>query len=224
MVLYLALLHEGIAARSPGTQQQQSASLAGNTGSNPKSFNAVHQAPVDDNTAARLSLRKALLGRPVGPSPDAPGMATDEVQRVVALIEELREPIYNVAEVLERVDGARTTAEAKATFQQLTDRMRRLVEVLPDTLECTREAQTLEDSIQAEMRKVRARAEFEEAYIIRLLERQRQCKAMSTLLQGNVSEQYENMRKPVLELLRLLDAKEKHLKEEIMQVPHEYAL
>jgi hypothetical protein len=151
-------------------------------------------------------------------------MATDEVQRVVGLIEELREPIYNVAEVLERVDGARTTAEAKATFQQLTDRMRRLVEVLPDTLECTREAQTLEDSIQAEMRKVRARAEFEEAYIIRLLERQRQCKAMSTLLQGNVSEQYENMRKPVLELLRLLDAKEKHLKEEIMQVPHEYAL
>jgi hypothetical protein len=109
-------------------------------------------------------------------------------------------------------------AEAKATFRQLTERMRRLVEILPDTLECTQEAQSLEESIQAELRKVRARAEFEEAYIARLVERQRQCRAMSQVLQENTSEQMELLRAPLLELLRIVDSKEKHLKNEIIEV------
>lgn len=96
--------------------------------------------------------------------------------------------------------------------------MRRLVEVLPDTLECTQEAQSLQESIQAELKRVHARAEFEEAYTKRLIQRQQQCRSMSILLQGNVADQFEQIRKPVLELLRVLDHKERHLKDEIVAV------
>ncbi len=114
---------------------------------------ADRRPPADgEAAAARESLRRAMLGRPDGPrmeaeAGDGRGALSDEVARVKALLEELHDPISHVAEVLRRPgpggggrDGGEV-AEARATFVELTEKMRRLVEVFPDTLACTQQAQ-----------------------------------------------------------------------------------
>jgi hypothetical protein len=71
---------------------------------------------------------------------------------VRALLEELHDPVTHVAEVLRRPDGGGSggrggeLAEAKATFLELTEKMRRLVEVFPDTLACTQQAQVRDNA------------------------------------------------------------------------------
>lgn len=210
VLVYLALLHSFV--RSSASSRRSATTAA--------SAPVMQGGDVEASTVARQSLMRAMAGRPEGvmEGRQSGAVSSEEIMRVTALIEELRDPINNVAEVLSRGPGAMGEDEAKATFKQLTERMKRLVEVLPDTLQCTQEAQQLEESIQAELRKVRARAEFEEAYIARLVERQRQTRAMSQVLQQNTCEQMELLRAPLLELLRIVDSKEKHLKTEIIDV------
>ena len=54
---------------------------------------------------------------------------------------------------------------------------------------CGRE-QVLQDSIQAELRKVRARADFETAYLRRIMERRAQCEARSLALRQDVAARF----------------------------------
>ena len=49
---------------------------------------------------------------------------------------------------------------------------------------------------------MRARAEFEEAYIARVIERQQQTRVMSAALQGEIANKFDELRKPVAALLQ----------------------
>ncbi len=58
-------------------------------------------------------------------------------------------------------------------------------------------AQVLQESIQAELRKVRARADFEAAYLRRIAERRAQCEARARALQADVSARSESSESPL---------------------------
>eukprot|EP00960_Hanusia_phi_P077293 768673-Hanusia_phi.AAC.7 len=180
----------------------------------------AEEFPVNERAAARSSIQRALLGRadaPKGPEDGSSQLLTEDLTKVSTLLDELREPISMVAEILQRA-GGEEAMDAKATFRQLTERMKRLVEVLPDTLECTQEASILNDSIQMEFRRVRAREEFEEAYISRVCERQKQCHAMSIALQSQIRSELEELRQPVRQLLQILDDREAHLLQQVGEI------
>jgi hypothetical protein len=180
---------------------------------------------VDDASAARMSMRRAMLGRvdlPEGPENSETALDKEDVSKVTALLQDLRDPIQQVAELLSKSDDP-NSSEAKATFKQVTERMRRLVEVLPETLECTQQASALHDSIQAELRRVRARAEFEEAYIARVIERQQQTRVMSAALQGEITSKFDTLRQPVAALLQVLEQRERQLIQTVTQVEQDKA-
>uniref|UniRef100_A0A7S4PHI3 Calponin-homology (CH) domain-containing protein n=1 Tax=Guillardia theta TaxID=55529 RepID=A0A7S4PHI3_GUITH len=180
----------------------------------------MQEFPLNERAAARSSIQRALLGRadaPKGPDDGSSQLLTEDLTKVSSLLDELREPISMVAEILQRA-GGEEAMDAKATFRQLTERMKRLVEVLPDTLECTQEASILNDSIQMEFRRVRAREEFEEAYISRVCERQRQCHGMSIALQSQIRSEFEELRQPVRQLLQILDEREAHLLQQVAEI------
>jgi hypothetical protein len=218
MLLYVATLRQAIDQTAPSASESVKPLLKGRA----DSFDSFPpgSGAVSHDDAARMSLRRAMLGRvdtPEGPENVETPYDKEDVEKVTALLHELKDPILQVAELLSKSDDANSN-DAKATFKQLTERMRRLVEVLPETLECTQQASALHDSIQAELRKVRARAEFEEAYIARVIERQQQTRLMSAALQGEIVAKFDGLRKPVAALLQALEQRERHLIQNVVQI------
>lgn len=247
VMLYLATLRRAADSRGGG----QGGGGQGDAAPPRAAGGARPATAADEAAAARAGMQRGLLGRGVvdGAGAGEEG-GTEELRVVQSLLQELQDPIKQVAEVLEShlgggaPPGSGDSAAAKATFRQLTEKMRRLVEVrlrrralpartpraeraaggsaqvLPDTLAATNEAQRLEDAIQAELHKarpgpllapraqrrrrltgggggqVRARAEFEEAYVARVLERQGQCRQMSAALQTEIAERFQAPARP----------------------------
>lgn len=222
-MLYLAILRAAIEQAAPSASVPEAAQAKSRL---PAGDASAHDAGMlDDSSAARMSMRRAMLGRvdlPEGPEKGETPYEKEDVEKVTALLQELRDPIQMVAELLSKNDDP-TSSEAKATFKQLTERMRRLVEVLPETLECTQQASALHDSIQAELRRVRARAEFEEAYIARVIERQQQTRVMSAALQGEIASKFDTLRKPVAALLQALEQRERHLVQTVVHIEQDKA-
>ena len=202
ILLYVATLRQALEGMPPSAPTSTALSKPAQADASPPGTGGL-----DESSAARISMRRAMLGRvdmPEGPENAEGGFADadqQDVQKVTALLQEMKDPIMQVADLLSKNDAA-DASDAKATFKQLTERMRRLVEVLPETLECTQQASALHDSIQAELRRVRARAEFEEAYIARVIERQQQTRVMSAALQGEIASKFDELRKPVAALLQ----------------------
>ena len=223
VLLYAAMLREAI-EQLPGATIPSSSDCK----DRPKQLSDTTppgSGAVDEASAARMSMRRAMLGRvdlPEGPEKAETAFDREDVSKVTSLLQEMRDPIQQVAELLSKNDDP-NSSEAKATFKQVTERMRRLVEVLPETLECTQQASALHDSIQAELRRVRARAEFEEAYIARVIERQRQTRVMSAALQGEITSKFDTLRKPVAALFQMLEQRERHLIQTVTQVEQDKA-
>ena len=222
-MLYLAIMRAAIEQAAPSASVPDAPPAKSRL---PAADASAHDAGMlDDSSAARMSMRRAMLGRvdlPEGPERGETPYEKEDVEKVSALLSELRDPIQMVAELLSKNDDP-TSSEAKATFKQLTERMRRLVEVLPETLECTQQASALHDSIQAELRRVRARAEFEEAYIARVIERQQQTRVMSAALQGEIASKFDTLRKPVAALLQALEQRERHLVQTVVHIEQDKA-
>ena len=223
ILLYIAVLRTAIEQVAPSAAAPEA--LPAKSKPHAADASPYDAGMPDDSSAARMSMRRAMLGRvdlPEGPEKGETPFEKEDVEKVTALLTELRDPIQMVAELLAKNDDA-NSSEAKATFKQLTERMRRLVEVLPETLECTQQASALHDSIQAELRRVRARAEFEEAYIARVIERQQQTRVMSAALQGEITSKFDTLRKPVAALLQALEQRERHLVQAVVQIEQDKA-
>jgi len=221
ILLYVATLRQAIEQTSPSTSVPATPAA----GKPSTYFSPPGLGAIDDSSAARMSMRRAMLGRvdlPEGPENTETVYDQDDVNKVTLLLQEMRDPIQQVAELLSKNDDP-NCSEAKATFKQLTERMRRLVEVLPETLECTQQASALHDSIQAELRRVRARAEFEEAYIARVIERQQQTRVMSAALQGEITSKFDTLRQPVAALLQAMEQRERHLVQAVVQIEQDKA-
>jgi hypothetical protein len=89
--VYLSLMHSSIRAkRSSGGIPAPAAAAASSA--------AAGHDEVEASSVAKQALLRAMAGRPQGRTPA--NVTSAEIMRVTALVEELREPINNVAEVL----------------------------------------------------------------------------------------------------------------------------